>query len=228
MLNKVIESLDECVADVPDGASILLGGFGEASMARGLIEALLRQGAKRLTLVYNNAGKDENCLSRLIKLDRVAKMVCTFPEGRDAYIFRDKYLAGKIELELVPQGTLAERIRAGGSGIAGFYTRTGVGTEIAAGKEVKEFDGVPYLLERGLRADYAFVRASRGDRWGNLVYDKAGRNFNPVMAMAGKITIAEVGAIVDLGGISQEEVVTPGIFVKRVVRTEPAHVQVAA
>ncbi len=222
MLNKIVDTLGEAVADVPDGASILIGGFG-VGIAEGLLVALLRQGARNLTLVYNNAGKDENNLARLIKHDRVAKMICTFPEGKDAYIFRDKYLAGKIELELVPQGTLAERMRAGGSGIGGFYTRAGVGTEIAAGKEVKEFDGVPHILERALRADYAFVRARKADRWGNLTYNKAGRNFNPVVAMAGKVTIAETDEIVDLGALDPEHIVTPGIFVQRVVRTEQAH-----
>lgn len=220
MLNKIVKSLDECVADVHDGASILVGGFG-IGIAEGLLRALLLQGAKNLTLVHNNAGRGEDDLARLIKHGRVAKMICTYPESKIADSFREKYRAGKIELELVPQGTLAERIRAGGSGIEGFYTRTGVGTEISAGKEVKEFNGITCLLERALRADFAFVRAKTADRWGNLVYNKSGRNFNPVMAMAGKVTIAEVDEIVDLGGIDPEHVVTPGIFVQRVVKTVP-------
>ena len=220
MLNKIVKSLATAVADVPDGASIFIGGFGGAGVPEGLIAALLRQGTKDLTLIHNNAGRDETSIAPLIKHDRVAKLICTFPEAKTAYIFREKFLAGKIALELVPQGTLAERIRAGGSGIEGFYTPTGVGTEVAEGKETKELDGVTYILERALRADFAFVRAMAGDRWGNLIYNQASRNFNPVMAMAGKMAIAEVDEIVELGTLNPEHVVTPGIFVQRVVKTE--------
>ena len=220
MLNKIVNSLAAAVADIPDRASIFVGGFGGAGVPEGLIGALLRQGAKHLTLIHNNAGRDEQSIARLIKHDRVAKLICTFPESKTAYIFRDKFLAGEIELELVPQGTLAERIRAGGSGIEGFFTPTGVGTEVALGKEVMEFGGVTCILERALRADYAFVRAQAGDRWGNLIYNQASRNFNPVMAMAGRVTIAEVDNIVELGTFRPEHVVTPGIFVQRVVETE--------
>jgi 3-oxoadipate CoA-transferase alpha subunit len=220
VLNKIVNSLAAAVADIPDGASILVGGFGGAGVPQGLIDALQAQGTKRLTLIHNNAGRDEETIAKLIKHDRVAKLICTFPESKTAYIFREKFFAGSIELELVPQGTLAERIRAGGSGIEGFFTPTGVGTEVAQGKEVMEFNGVTCILERALRADYAFVRGEAGDRWGNLIYDKAGRNFNPVMAMAGRVTIAEVDEIVELGTFKPEHVVTPGIFVQRVVKTE--------
>lgn len=220
MLNKIVASLDAAVADVPDGASILIGGFGSAGMAEGLLAALLRQGAKKLTLISNNAGRGDGAFAQLVKQDRVSKMICSFPEAKEAYHFREKFFAGKIELELSPQGTLAERIRAGGSGIEGFYTPTGVGTEIAAGKPTMEFDGVTCLLERALRADYAFVCGKAADRWGNVVYDKAQRNFNPIMAMAGRITIAEVDSIVELGALNPEHVVTPAIFVQRVVKTE--------
>lgn len=222
MLNKVVGSLDEAVADVHDGASIMIGGFGGAGVADGLMEALIRHGASRLTLIANHAGRGESGMAVLVKQDRVAKVICSFPEAKDARIFREKYLAGKIELELVPQGTLSERMRAGGSGIEGFYTPTGAGTEIAEGKEVREINGVACVLEHALRADFALVRAKAGDRWGNLVYNQAGRNFNPVMAMAGRVAIAEVDEIVELGTFNPEHVVTPGIFVQRVVRTEPA------
>ena len=220
MLNKIVNSLATAVADVRDGATILVGGFGGAGVPEGLITALLRQGTKDLTLIHNNAGRDETSIAPLIKHDRVAKLICTFPEAKTAYIFRDKFLAGKIKLELVPQGTLAERIRAGGSGIEGFYTPTGVGTEVAEGKDRREINGVMCILEYGLLADFAFVRARLGDRWGNLVYNQASRNFNPMMAMAGKIAIAEVDDVVELGGLNPEHVVTPGIFVQRVVKTE--------
>ncbi len=223
MLNKIVKSLDAAVADVHDGASILVGGFGGAGVAEGLIAALMRQGAKELTLIHNNAGRDEAGIAWLIKHDRVAKLVCTFPEQKTAYVFREKFLAGRTKLELVPQGTLAERIRAGGSGIEGFYTPTGVGSEIAEGKETMELNGVACILERALRADFAFVRARAGDRWGNLIYNQASRNFNPVMAMAGKVAIAEVDEIVELGALNPEHVVTPGIFVQRVVKTEVVH-----
>ena len=219
MLNKIVESLDDAVADVRDGCSILIGGFGGTGVADGVLPAVLRNGAKNLTLISNNAGRDEGAFAQLIKHNRVKKIVCSYPT-KDAYVFRDKFLAGEIELELMPQGTLAERLRAGGSGIEGFYTPTGVGTEVALGKETKELNGVTCLLELALRADFAFVRAMAGDRWGNLIYNQTQRNFNPLMAMAGKITIAEVDTIVDLGALNPNHVVTPGIFVQRVVKAQ--------
>ncbi len=222
MLNKIVESIDAAIADVCDGASILIGGFGGAGVPEGLLAALGERGVKNLTLISNNTGRGEGAFAQLFKRDRVKKMICSFPETKDAYIFRQKFLAGQIELDLVPQGTLAERIRAGGSGIEAFYTPTGVGTEIAEGKETMEFNGVTCVLERALRADFAFVRARAADRWGNLVYNQSARNFNPVMAMAGKVTIAEVDKIVDLGALDPEHIATPGIFVQRVVKTEAA------
>lgn len=219
MLNKVVESPDAAVADIHDGASILIGGFGGSGVAEGLISALLRQGAKGLTLVHNNAGRGETSIAALIKHDRVEKMICTFPEDKTSYVFREKFSAGKVKLELVPQGTLAERIRAGGSGIEAFYTPTGVGTELTEGKEVRSFDDVQCVLERGLQTDFAFIRAKAADRWGNLIYNQASRNFNPIMAMAGKTAIAEVDEVVGLGSFNPEHVVTPCIFIQRVVRT---------
>jgi 3-oxoadipate CoA-transferase alpha subunit len=220
MLNKLVASCEAAVADVHDGASILVGGFGAAGMPEALLAALVRGKAKDLTLIANNAGRGEGPFAQLIKRGRVRKVICSFPEAKEAHHFRARYLAGQIELELVPQGTLAERIRAGGSGIEGFYTPTGVGTEVAVGKPTMEFNGITCLLERALRADFAFIRGRSGDRWGNVDYDKAQRNFNPMMAMAGKVTIAEVTNVVDLGDLHPEHVVTPGIFVQRVVQTE--------
>ena len=219
MLNKIIASLNQAVADIPDGATIMFGGFGNAGVAEGLIQALLRHRAKNLTLIANNAGRGEAGIALLIKQDRVRKMICSFPRAKNAVVLAEHLRAGKIELELVPQGTLAERIRAGGAGIEGFYTPTGYGTDIAAGKPTMTLDGIDCVLERALKADYAFVRGHQADRWGNLTYNQAARNFNPLMAMAGRCTIAEVDDIVDLGAIAPEHVVTPGIFVQRVVKT---------
>ncbi len=219
MLNKIIASFDLAVADIPDGASIMFGGFGNAGVAEGLIQALIRHHAKDLTLIANNAGRGEEGIALLIKQRRVRKMICSFPRAKSAVVLREHLLAGQIELELVPQGTLAERIRAGGSGIQGFYTPTGYGTEIAEGKPTLTLDGIDCILERALKADYAFVRGKLGDRWGNLTYNQSARNFNPPMAMAGRCTIAEVDEIAELGAIAPDHVVTPGIFVKRVVKT---------
>jgi len=219
MLNKITTSFDQAVADIPDGATIMFGGFGNAGVAEGLIQALLRHRAKNLTLIANNAGRGEAGIALLIKQDRVRKMICSFPRAKNAVVLGEHLRAGKIELELVPQGTLAERIRAGGAGIEGFYTPTGYGTEIAEGKPTMMLDGVDCILERALKADYAFVRGHKADRWGNLTYNQAARNFNPLMAMAGRCTIAEVDDIVELGDIDPHHVVTPGIFVQRVVKT---------
>jgi len=217
MLNKVVDSLAGAVADIPDGASVMVGGFGGAGVPEGLLEALVRQGAGRLTVIANHAGRGETGIAALVRQDRVARVVCSFPEAKDAQVFRESYLAGRVGLELVPQGTLAERMRAGGSGIEAFYTPAGAGTEVAEGKETREVNGVACVLEHALRADYALVRARAADRWGNLVYDLAGRNFNPVMAMAARVTIAEVDEVVELGALGPEEIVTPMIFVQRVV-----------
>jgi 3-oxoadipate CoA-transferase, alpha subunit len=217
MINKIFNSVDDAVKDISDGSTILFGGFGGAGVANELISGLSRQGSKNITAVSNNCGYHEIGLAKLIKDDRVAKIICSFPLMKESHIFVEKYKQGKIDLELVPQGTLAERIRAGGSGIEGFYTPTGAGTEVAIGKEVKEFDGVPCVLEKAIKGDFALIKAKKADRWGNLVFNKSGRNFNPIMAMAAKVTIAEVDEIVELGELDPESIVTPGIFVQRVV-----------
>jgi 3-oxoadipate CoA-transferase alpha subunit len=210
-------SPDEAVRDVTDGSIVLIGGFGGAGQPFALIDALVRQGAVDLTVVSNNAGGGDTGLAALLAAGQVRKVICSFPRQPDSYVFDDLYRAGKIELELVPQGTLAERIRAGGAGIGGFYTRTGVGTLLAEGKEIREIDGLSYLLERPIRGDVALIRAHVADRMGNLVYRKTGRNFGPVMAAAASRSVAEVSAVVATGALDPETVVTPGIYVDRVV-----------
>ncbi|TCT03586.1 3-oxoacid CoA-transferase subunit A [Aquabacter spiritensis] len=205
------------VADIPDGASVMIGGFGGAGAPVELVHALLDQGARELTLVNNNAGNGGVGLAALIREGRVRKMICSFPRSSDSRAFQEAYLAGKIELELVPQGTLAERIRAGGAGIPAFFTRTSAGTPLAEGKEQREFDGQLYVMERWLKADFALVKAKRADPYGNLVYNKTARNFGPLMCMAAATAIVQVNEIVELGEIDPEIVVTPGIFVNRLV-----------
>ncbi|MEO5700607.1 MAG: 3-oxoacid CoA-transferase subunit A [Casimicrobiaceae bacterium] len=217
MINKIVKSLDAAVADIPDGSTIMIGGFGNAGMPLALIEALIRQGAKDLTVVNNNAGNAESGVAALLKAGRVRKIICSFPRQTDSYVFDALYRAGEIELELVPQGNLAERIRAAGAGIGAFFTPTGFGTMLAEGKETREFAGRHYVLEHPIHADYALVKADRGDRWGNLVYRKTARNFGPIMASAAKCSIAEVREVVELGALDPEAIVTPGIFVQRVV-----------
>ncbi|MCM3761431.1 3-oxoacid CoA-transferase subunit A [Alkalihalobacillus oceani] len=218
MINKVIASASEAVADVDNGSTVLFGGFGGAGVPYELIYALYDQEAKNLTAVSNNPGYHEEGIAKLIAHDRIAKLLCSFPVQKDSYVFKEKYKQGKIDLELIPQGTMAERIRAGGAGIEAFYTPTGVGTEVAKGKDEKEFNGITCILEKAIKGDFAFIRAKKADRWGNLVYNKSGRNFNPVMAMAAKVTIAEVDEIVEVGELDPEAIVTPGIFVQRVVK----------
>ncbi|SFC92700.1 3-oxoacid CoA-transferase subunit A [Massilia yuzhufengensis] len=218
MIDKTCESLERAVADIPDGATIMIGGFGNAGMPSSLIDALLAQGARELTIVNNNAGNGETGLAALIREKRVRKMVCSFPRQADSHHFDALYRAGEIELELTPQGNLAERIRAAGAGIGGFFTPTGFGTLLAEGKETRVIDGRNYVFETPIHADFALIKALRGDRWGNLVYRKTARNFGPIMAMAAKTTIAQVVEVVGLGEIDPETVVTPGIFVQRVVR----------
>jgi 3-oxoadipate CoA-transferase alpha subunit len=208
--------LAEAFVGVRDGATVLIGGFGAVGQPNQLIDGLLEYGARDLVVVSNNAGYQRIGLARLMEAGRVRKVVCSFPRVADSVVFEDLYKAGKIELELVPQGTLAERLRAAGAGIPAFYTATGFGTALATGKEVREIDGRPFILERALPGDVALVEAWKADRWGNLVYREAGRNFNPVMATAGKLTIAQTQHVVELGELSPEEVVTPGIFVDRV------------
>lgn len=220
MIEKEVATLREAVADVADGATVLIGGFGTAGLPNELVGALLEQGATGLTIVNNNAGNGDTGLAGLIAAGRVRKIVCSFPRQTDSHHFDRLYRAGQIELELVPQGNLAERIRAAGAGIGGFFTPTGYGTELAKGKETREIDGRMYVFESPLHADFAFIKAERGDRWGNLTYRMTARNFGPVMAMAAKTTVATVHEIVELGSLDPEAVVTPGIFVQRIVRID--------
>jgi 3-oxoadipate CoA-transferase alpha subunit len=217
MIDKTMASVADAVADVADGATVMIGGFGTAGIPFDLIDALIAQGARDLTIVNNNAGNGDTGVAALIREKRVRRIVCSFPRQADSWHFDAAWKAGEIELDLVPQGNLAERIRAGGAGIGAFYTRTGHGTQLAQGKETREIDGRPHVLEYPLRADYALIKAHRGDRWGNLVYRKSARNFGPVMATAARITIAQVDEIVPLGALDPESIVTPGIFVRRVV-----------
>jgi 3-oxoacid CoA-transferase subunit A len=215
MIDKVVASADAAVADVRDGATLVVGGFGLCGIPENLIQALVRRGAKGLTVVSNNCGVDDWGLGLLLRTRQIRKMVSSYV-GENAE-FERQFLSGELEVELVPQGTLAERMRAGGAGIPGFYTPTGVGTLVAKGKETKVIDGREYLLERGIVGDFSMVAAWKGDRMGNLVYRKAARNFNPMAATAGKISVAEVEELVEPGGLDPECVHTPGVFVKRIV-----------
>jgi len=218
MIDKIVPSAAAAVADIHDGATVMIGGFGTAGMPAELIDALIAQGARDLTVVNNNAGNADTGLAALLETKRVRKIICSFPRQTDSWVFDALYRAGEIELELVPQGNLAERIRAAGAGIGGFFTPTGYGTLLAHGKETREIDGRRYVLEYPIRADYALIKADRADRWGNLVYRKTARNFGPIMASAAKCTIAQVREVVGLGGLDPEAIVTPGIFVQRIVR----------
>ncbi len=218
MIQKIIPSVAEALRDIADGSTIFISGFGGAGLPILLLDALLEQGAKNLTLISNNAGASGVGIAKLVGAGRVKKMVCSFPRQPESGAFDELYRAGKIELELVPQGTLAERIRAGGAGIGGFYTPTGFGTELAKGKDTREIDGVNYIFEKAIKADYALIKADKGDRWGNLTYHGTARNFGPVMATAARCTIAQVREVVELGALDPENIVTPGIFVKRIVQ----------
>ena len=220
MIQKELASLAAAVADVPDGATVMIGGFGTAGLPNELVGALLEQGAKQLTIVNNNAGNGDIGLAALLAAGRVRKIVCSFPRQADSHHFDRLYRSGEIELELVPQGNLAERIRAAGAGIGGFFTPTGYGTDLAKGKETREIEGRMHVLESPIHADYAFIKAERGDRWGNLTYRMTARNFGPVMAMAAKVTVATVHEVVPLGSLDPEAVVTPGIFVQRMVKID--------
>lgn len=217
MIDKLHASCAAAVADIPDGATVMIGGFGTAGLPNELADALIEQGARDLVIVNNNAGNGEIGLAALIALGRVRKIVCSFPRQADSHHFDRAYREGRIELELVPQGNLAERIRAAGAGIGGFYTPTGYGTELARGKETREIGGRMHVLESPLHADFAFIKAERGDRWGNLTYRKTARNFGPVMAMAARTTIATVHEVMPLGALDPEAIVTPGLLVQRVV-----------
>ncbi|WP_200210956.1 3-oxoacid CoA-transferase subunit A [Micromonospora coerulea] len=215
---SILDNPTAAVAGIADGATVMIGGFGTAGQPVELIEALIASGATDLTVVNNNAGNGDVGLAALIRAGRVRKIVCSFPRQRDSWHFDQKYRAGEIELELVPQGNLAERIRAAGAGIGAFYTPTGYGTSLAEGKEVREIDGRHYVLEYPLRADYALVKAYRSDELGNLVYRKTARNFGPIMAAAATTTIVQVEDLVPVGALDPEVIVTPGIYVDRIVR----------
>ncbi len=220
MINKIVQSIAEALQGVKDGSTVLMGGFGAVGQPDELIEGLIEQGAKDLTVVANNAGAGRVGLAKLMEAGRVRKIICSFPRSAGSVVFEELYRAGKLELEIVPQGTLAERMRAAGAGIAAFYTPTGAGTKLAQGKEVREFNGRPHVMEYALKGDLALVEAWEGDRWGNLTYRESGRNFNPVMATAATLTVAQVHHIRELGEIAPDNIHTPGIFVNRVVRVQ--------
>nr|WP_308420492.1 3-oxoacid CoA-transferase subunit A [Cnuibacter physcomitrellae] len=217
VIDKRIASAAEAIADVRDGDTVMIGGFGRAGQPVELIDALIEQGASDLTIVNNNAGNGDTGLAALLDRGRVRKIICSFPRQSDSWVFDRLYAEGAIELELVPQGNLAERIRAAGAGIGAFYTPTGVGTQLAEGKETREFGGRRYALELPIHADFALVSALRADRWGNLVYRETARNFGPIMCTAARTTVVQVDSTVDLGELDPETVVTPGLFVDRVV-----------
>ena len=218
MIDKVKASAAEALADVKDGSTVMIGGFGTAGMPFTLIDALIAQGAKHLTVVANNAGNGNTGLAALLKAGRVRKILCSFPRQTDSWVFDELYRAGKIELEVVPQGNLAERIRAAGAGIGAFYCPTGYGTLLAGNRETRSINGRDYVLEYPIQGDVALIRAHKADRWGNLVYRKTARNFGPVMAMGARTTVAEVNEVVALGALDPEAIVTPGIFVQRIVK----------
>lgn len=227
MINKIVESIEAAVAGIQDGSTILVGGFGTAGMPFNLVDALIAQGARDLTIVSNNAGNGEIGLAALLKAKRVRKIICSFPRQTDSWVFDGLYRAGEIELEVVPQGNLAERMRAAGAGIGAFFCPTGHGTLLAGERETRVIDGRNHVLEYPIHGDVALIKAHKADRWGNLVYRKTARNFAPVMATAARVTIAEVSEIVELGGLDPEAVPTPGIYVQRVVRVETKLAMVA-
>ena len=220
MIDKVAASVGQALEGVRDGATVMIGGFGTAGIPNELVDGLIAQGARDLTIVNNNAGNGDTGLAALLKAGRVRKIICSFPRQADSWVFDELYRSGRIELELVPQGNLAERIRAAGAGIGGFFTATGYGTDLAKGKETREIDGRMHVFETPIHGDVALIKAERGDRWGNLTYRMAARNFGPVMAMAARCTVASVHEIVPLGALDPEAVVTPGIFVSRIVRVQ--------
>lgn len=220
MINKISESIEAALAGVKDGDTVLIGGFGTAGIPNELIEGLIAQGSKDLVVVNNNAGNADTGLAALLKAGRVRKIICSFPRQADSWVFDDLYRSGKLELELVPQGNLAERIRAAGAGIGAFFSPTGFGTELAKGRETREINGKHYVLEMPIHGDVALIKAERGDRWGNLTYRKAARNFGPVMATAARTTVATVHEISDLGTLDPENIITPGIYVSKIVRID--------
>lgn len=218
MIDKLRTSVLEALADIHDGATVMIGGFGGAGQPAELIDGLIAHGARDLVIVNNNAGNGDTGLAALLKNGQVRKIICSFPRQADSHVFDGLYRAGKLELELVPQGNLAERIRAAGAGIGGFFTPTGYGTDLAKGKETREIDGRMYVFESPIHADFALIKAEQGDRWGNLTYRKTARNFGPIMAMAAKVSIASVHEVAELGAIDPEHVITPGLFVQRIVQ----------
>ncbi len=220
MINKITDTIAEALSGVQDGSTVLIGGFGTSGNPTELIDGLIAQGARELTVVNNNAGNGDQGLAALLKSGQVRKIICSFPRQVDSWVFDDLYRSGKIELELVPQGNLAERLRAAGAGIGGFFCPTAYGTELANGKETREINGKHYVLEHPIHGDVALVKAEKGDRWGNLTYRMSARNFGPVMAMAAKHTIATVHEIVELGALDPEAVVTPGIYVSQIVKID--------
>ena len=225
MINKIAASVADALADVPDGATVMIGGFGTAGIPNVLIDGLIAQGARELTIVNNNAGNGDSGLAALLMTGRVRKIICSFPRQADSHVFDALYRNGKIELELVPQGNLAERIRAAGTGVGAFFTPTGYGTDLAkqsdgSPKETREINGRMYVLEYPIYGDVALIKAERGDRWGNLTYRKAARNFGPVMATAARHTVATVHEIAELGTLDPEAIVTPGIHVSRIVKID--------
>ena len=220
MMNKIVASIAEALEGVKDGSTVLIGGFGAVGQPDALIEGLIEQGAKDLVAVLNNAGTGRVGVAKLMELGRVRKVVCSFPRSQGSVVFEELYREGRIELEIVPQGTLAERMRAAGAGIPAFYTATAAGTMLAQGKETREFEGRQYVMERALRGDVALIEAWEADRWGNLVYRGSGANFNPVMASAAELTIAQVQHIRELGELHPHMIGTPGVYVKRVVQVD--------
>ena len=222
MVNKIVPGLRDALAGIHDGATIMIGGFGNAGMPRELIDGLIDQGATDLTIVNNNAGNGDTGLAALLAARRVKKIICSFPRQADSHVFDGLYRSGELQLELTPQGNLAERIRAAGAGVGAFFSPTGYGTLLAEGKETRLINGKNYVLEYPIHADFALIKALKADRWGNLVYRKAARNFGPIMAMAAKCTIAQVDQVVELGELDPEVIVTPGIFVQRIVQVNGA------
>jgi len=218
MIDKIATNVAEAIGPVADGSTVLIGGFGTAGIPNELIDGLIAQGAKELTLVNNNAGNGDTGLAALLKAGRVRKIICSFPRQTDSHVFDALYRSGKLELELVPQGNLAERLRAAGAGVGAFFSPTGFGTELAHGKETREINGRQYVLEYPIHGDLALIKAEKGDRWGNLTYRMAARNFGPVMATAAKRTVASVHELVPLGELDPEAIVTPGIHVSRIVQ----------
>ena len=220
MINKIADSVAQALAGIQDGATVLIGGFGTAGIPGELIDGLIEQGARDLTVVNNNAGNGDSGLAALLKAGRVRKILCSFPRQADSYVFDELYRSGKLEIKIVKKDNLAESLRAAGAGVGAFFCPTGFGTELAAGKETREINGRQYVLEYPIHGDVALIKAEAGDRWGNLTFRKAARNFGPVMAMAAKRTIASVHDVVELGELDPENIVTPGIFVSQIVKID--------